>query len=225
MKLTAHNNLIRYHKWGLIGISTILWCFVISGVILRYSSSSDFHYTKGKLIEIKRFEQNVKDQIGSKIGTSHTLKFTLSNSQSIFYIDNNFAPQHIGIMHNLDSSKIIEVWSKGDLIDGNEQRVYKLKAAGSVIIPFDDTIELYFQKSYLIFFLALFTTFLSIIVIRPNWFKFLFVESKHERESLVDFYLKKFKDKKPEDLEHILKNQSDFHSDAILAAKQTLKQR
>lgn len=223
-KRTTYNS-FGYRKWGLIGSSVLLWCLVISGIVLRYSSSSDFNYTKGELVEIRRLEHDLKNRLGRKNGTAYKVVFVLSNSETIFYIDNNFSSQHNGYIRELKSSNIVEVWSDGDLFDGNKERVYKLKADGNVIIPFDSVKVVYVNKSNVMLSLALFSTIISLIAIRPEWFRRLIVNSKKEAESLVDFYLGKFKSRKTEELVNIVTNKQDFHSDAVLAAEQILKER
>lgn len=221
---SSHNE-IGYQKWGLIGICVSLWALALSGIILRYSDTSDFNYTKGQLVNIQRVKYDVKDRMGGKIGIAHKLLFVLDNSQTIFYIDNNFSDQHIGYMHSLKNSKEIEVWSDGDILDGKEERVYKLKGDGISIVSLDSTKEVYVEKSQFTLYLAILATVITVILIKPKWFRKLIADAKNEQSSLVHFYETKFEDRKSTELENIVSNKSDFHPDAVKAAKKTLKRR
>lgn len=212
-------------RWGFLIVPLMLWCFVISANILKNSSSSDFNYTKGSLESINRYEKDVKNRIGGKIGTAHTVKFLLNNSNTTFYIDNNFSALHNQYIKLIKSSNTIEIWSDGDLFDGSEERVYKLVGDGITIIPLELTKELYVEKSQVMMYLAIITSIMSLIVIRPKWFQILINNSNDNEASLVGFYLEKFKSRKTEELEDLIRNKSDFHPDAVKAAEQTLRQR
>ncbi len=202
----------------------MLWCFAISGAILNYSSSSDFNYTKGKLLAIEQTEQDIKDRLGiKKIGTSYQVQLLLNSSKTTFYIDNNFAESHSSYVDQIKSSKSIEIWSDGDILDDGRERIYKMKGDGRTIIPFVSTKEVYIEKSQMAFYMALFSSLFVLIVLRPKWFLKIIQKSEDEDESLLSFYLEKFKSRNIEELENIVNKTSDFHPDAVEAAKQTLK--
>ncbi|MFT6921468.1 MAG: hypothetical protein ACJA1C_000465 [Crocinitomicaceae bacterium] len=210
----------------ILGVSIMFWCFVISGVILNFSNSSDFNYSKGRLEAIEQSKRDVKGRYGhSKIGTSYQVNLLLNTSKTRFYIDNNFASQQNSYLKQIKSSKVLEIWSDGELLDGSRQRIYKMKGDGATIIDFESTKSVYVGKTLIPLYFASIFSLISLILFYPKWFLKMIRKEKEEEESLVEFYLEKFNSRKTDELENIVLHPTDFNSDAVIAAKQTLKNR
>jgi hypothetical protein len=215
---------LRRTRWVMGGMAIILWCFFFSGYVLEFSTLEDFNYSKGEVVTIDRFREDIKNRSGDKTGDSYEMRLRLNTSNKSFYVDNNFADNHLDYIQRIKTSNSIEIWSEGDLFDWSGERIYQLKADGEIIIPFEPTKKIYIEKSTLLFWLAIIVSILALFFSKPEWFSFI-LQHKGDREGLEDFYLSKFKSRKTEELENIVENPSGFSSVAVKAAKEILKER